>query len=191
MINRDRCVQQFLDLVTIDSHSRKEGAIMRRLQADLEVLGATVEFDAAAAAVGGEIGNLIARVPGTRPGAPPLFLNAHVDTVVPGEGVKPRVEGDLVRADGTKEANSAELFAGKKAVLFAVPGAFTPLCSAQHLPGFVSKADDNDRGGRPTQRRASLAAGIDRNAVRWRRGRRGQCHWHRFEHGTMASKCAC
>ena len=101
MIDRERYVRYFLDLVRTDSHSRKEGAIMRRLQADLEALGASVEFDDAGAAVGGEIGNLIARVPGTRPGAPVLFLNAHVDTVVPGEGVKPRVEGDRVRTDGT------------------------------------------------------------------------------------------
>ena len=101
MINRDRYVQYFLDLVRTDSHSRKEGAIMRRLQADLEALGAAVEYDDAGAALGGEIGNLIARVPGTRPAAPALFLNAHVDTVVPGEGVKPRVDGDVVRTDGT------------------------------------------------------------------------------------------
>jgi tripeptide aminopeptidase len=101
MISRDRYVQQFLDLVRIDSHSRKEGAIMRRLRADLEALGAAVEFDDAGAPVGGEVGNLIARVPGTRPAAPPLFLNAHVDTVVPGEGVKPRLEGDVIRTDGT------------------------------------------------------------------------------------------
>jgi tripeptide aminopeptidase len=101
MISRDRYVQQFLELVRIDSHSRKEGAVMRRLQADLEALGARVEYDAAGTALGGEVGNLIARVPGTRPAAPPLFLNAHVDTVVPGEGVKPRVEGDVIRTDGT------------------------------------------------------------------------------------------
>jgi peroxiredoxin (alkyl hydroperoxide reductase subunit C) len=53
----------------------------------------------------------------------------------------------VVRADGTKEANTAELFAGKKVVLFAVPGAFTPLCSAQHLPGFVTKADEMKKKG--------------------------------------------
>ena len=62
-------------------------------------------------------------------------------------GKIPSVKVKVVRADGTKEANSAELFAGKKAVLFAVPGAFTPLCSAQHLPGFVSKADEMRKKG--------------------------------------------
>ncbi len=45
--------------------------------------------------------------------------------------------------DGTPAALSRdELFAGKKVVLFAVPGAFTPTCSIAHLPGFVVKADE-------------------------------------------------
>jgi peroxiredoxin len=43
--------------------------------------------------------------------------------------------------DGIKDVKTDDLFRGKKVVLFAVPGAFTPLCSAQHLPGFVDKAD--------------------------------------------------
>jgi peroxiredoxin len=46
-------------------------------------------------------------------------------------------------ADGMPEdITTGELFGGKKVVLFAVPGAFTPLCSAQHLPGFIEKADE-------------------------------------------------
>ena len=43
--------------------------------------------------------------------------------------------------EGPKETSTDEIFKGKKVVLFAVPGAFTPTCSAKHLPGFVQDAD--------------------------------------------------
>ena len=44
-------------------------------------------------------------------------------------------------SEGPKETSTDEIFKGKKVVLFAVPGAFTPTCSAKHLPGFVQNAD--------------------------------------------------
>jgi len=47
----------------------------------------------------------------------------------------------MATADGPKEVSTDEVFKGKKVVLFAVPGAFTPTCSARHLPGFVENAD--------------------------------------------------
>ena len=43
--------------------------------------------------------------------------------------------------DGPKETSTDEVFKGKKVVLFAVPGAFTPTCSVKHLPSFVQNAD--------------------------------------------------
>ena len=43
--------------------------------------------------------------------------------------------------DGIRDVTTDALFAGKKVVVFAVPGAFTPTCSAKHLPGFVQQAD--------------------------------------------------
>jgi glutaredoxin/glutathione-dependent peroxiredoxin len=43
-------------------------------------------------------------------------------------------------AEGPKETSTDEIFGGKKVVMFAVPGAFTPTCSAKHLPGFVQHA---------------------------------------------------
>lgn len=42
---------------------------------------------------------------------------------------------------GPEDLATADLFGGKKVVMFAVPGAFTPTCSAAHLPGFVANAD--------------------------------------------------
>ncbi len=47
-----------------------------------------------------------------------------------------------VMDDGVKNVSTKEVFEGKKVVLFAVPGAFTPTCSAQHLPGYLHSYDD-------------------------------------------------
>ncbi|MDA0689000.1 MAG: peroxiredoxin [Proteobacteria bacterium] len=47
----------------------------------------------------------------------------------------------VMGAEGPKDMTSDEVFAGKKVVFFAVPGAFTPGCSMTHLPGFVVNAD--------------------------------------------------
>jgi len=52
----------------------------------------------------------------------------------------PSVTIKTMSADGIKDVKTDDLFKGKKVVLFAVPGAFTPTCSAKHLPGFVEKA---------------------------------------------------
>ena len=43
---------------------------------------------------------------------------------------------------GPEQVDSAEFFKGRKVALFSVPGAFTPTCSAKHLPGFIDKADE-------------------------------------------------
>ena len=48
----------------------------------------------------------------------------------------------VMTAEGPGQVTSEELFAGKKTVIFAVPGAFTPACSAKHLPGFIEKSDE-------------------------------------------------
>ena len=45
-------------------------------------------------------------------------------------------------SDGPAPVDTTELFGGRTVALFAVPGAFTPTCSAKHLPGFIEKADD-------------------------------------------------
>lgn len=45
-------------------------------------------------------------------------------------------------ADGPEQVEAKDFFAGRKVALFSVPGAYTPTCSARHLPGFVEKADE-------------------------------------------------
>jgi tripeptide aminopeptidase len=100
VIQAARLQALLLELVQIDSLSRREGRIAARLARELRELGAEVSFDDAATAVGGEVGNLIAHVPGTAPG-PALLLCAHMDTVEPGEGVRPIVDGDVIRSDGS------------------------------------------------------------------------------------------
>jgi peroxiredoxin len=54
----------------------------------------------------------------------------------------PAANFKIMGADGPQDISSDEIFAGKKVVLFAVPGAFTPGCSVTHLPGCVVKADE-------------------------------------------------
>lgn len=65
--------------------------------------------------------------------------------IQPGDTI-PAISLNVLR-DGVQAIDSSELFGGKKVVLFAVPGAFTPTCSAKHLPGFVEKFDEFTRRG--------------------------------------------
>ena len=88
MVNQDRLVDVFKMLVQIDSVSSKEGAVARALKEIFESLGGEVVFDGAGFEVGGDTGNLIAKLKGSKPGVEPLLLNAHMDTVQPGEGVE-------------------------------------------------------------------------------------------------------
>ncbi|PZU09189.1 peroxiredoxin [Sphingomonas sp.] len=54
----------------------------------------------------------------------------------------PPVTFMTMTADGPQPIESAAYFAGRKIALFSLPGAFTPTCSAKHLPGFIEKADE-------------------------------------------------
>ena len=54
----------------------------------------------------------------------------------------PKTTFRMLGADGIENLTTDEVFAGKKVVLFAVPGAFTPTCHLKHLPGFIASADE-------------------------------------------------
>jgi peroxiredoxin len=66
--------------------------------------------------------------------------------IQPGQRI-PSVTLKVAGPDGIQDVKTDDLFAGKKVVLFAVPGAFTPTCSAKHLPGFVERADEIRKKG--------------------------------------------
>ena len=53
----------------------------------------------------------------------------------------PSVDLAIMTDDGPDTISTDDLFSGKKVAIFGVPGAFTPTCSAKHLPGFVNNAD--------------------------------------------------
>lgn len=59
----------------------------------------------------------------------------------------PQVSLVKVTAAGPERVDSRSYFAGRRVALFSVPGAFTPTCSARHLPGFVERADEIRAGG--------------------------------------------
>lgn len=102
LVEKARIRDLLIELVRIDSLSRKERQVALRLEREMRELGAAEVFtDDAGTRVGGDTGNVIALFPGNRPNAPALLLSAHMDTVVPGEGVKPVVEGDVIRTDGS------------------------------------------------------------------------------------------
>lgn len=59
----------------------------------------------------------------------------------------PDVPLTIATAEGPKPTTSGEFFNGKRVALFAVPGAFTPTCSARHLPSYVDKAEELKKQG--------------------------------------------
>ena len=88
------------------------------------------------------------------------------------EGEKlPEATLKLVTEDGSKDVTTTEFFSGKKVVLFGVPGAFTPTCSNNHLPGFIENHD------------AILARGVDAIAVVSVNDQHVMRAWARFSGG--------
>jgi len=100
MVNRDRLGETFKFLVEIDSISKEEDTISSEIRKILESLGAETVVDSAGDKIGGNSGNLIAKFKGNRQ-APPLLLNAHMDTVEPGKGITAVLKEGVFTSDGT------------------------------------------------------------------------------------------
>lgn len=100
MIKTDRMVQEFLEMVRVDSVSGKERDLADLLKVKLEKLGLEVMEDQAGKKINCSAGNIIARFPGSGAAGPPVMLCAHMDTVEPGRGVKPVIDGGVIRSSG-------------------------------------------------------------------------------------------
>jgi len=100
MINQERLAATFKSLVQIDSVSKNEAALARAIREILLPLGPEIVIDEAGKQIGSDTGNLIAKFKGNVAAAP-LLLNAHMDTVDPGRGVKPVLKDGLFTSDGT------------------------------------------------------------------------------------------
>lgn len=100
MVNEKRLLDTFLEYIQIDSETRNEKAMGERLVADLKELGLEVHTDQAGESFGSNGFNVYASLAGTIPGDPTIYC-AHMDTVVPGNGVKASISDGVIKTDGT------------------------------------------------------------------------------------------
>jgi len=99
-INRERLLQSFLHMLSINAPSRREGKMADYVMARLRELGAEVVVDESAAVLEGEVGNILARVPGTV-AMPALLFCAHIDTVEQTENIKIIQHNGIIKSDGS------------------------------------------------------------------------------------------
>lgn len=101
MINNERLLNEFLELVQIDSETKYETEIARVLKKKFEDLGVEVFEDDTTAQTGHGAGNLICTLQGTKEGVDTIYFTSHMDTVIPAKGVKPSIKDGYVVTDGT------------------------------------------------------------------------------------------
>ena len=90
MADQERLIKTLIDLIKIDSPSGEEDAMDEEVSSRLEALGLNVSHDS--------YNNVIAKLAGQ---GQPVMLSAHLDTVEPGRGIKPIVDGGVLRSDGS------------------------------------------------------------------------------------------
>ncbi|MBU8907774.1 M20/M25/M40 family metallo-hydrolase [Desertibacillus haloalkaliphilus] len=101
MVNEERLLAEFLELVQVDSETKFEKEISKVLTQKFSALGVEVVEDDAEQKTDHGAGNLICTLPGTTDGVDTIYFTSHMDTVVPGNGVNPSVKDGYVVTDGT------------------------------------------------------------------------------------------
>lgn len=118
MINQERLINTFINYVKIDSESLEEKVFAEKVASDFREIGAEVSFDEAYKIVGGSVGNLYCKIEGDK-SLEPILMSAHMDTVKPGKGIVPIIEGNIIKSDGTTVLGSDDK-AGITCILEAV-----------------------------------------------------------------------
>ncbi|MGG3913513.1 tripeptidase T [Rossellomorea vietnamensis] len=102
MINEERLLNEFLELVQIDSETKEEAEIAKVLTKKFSDLGVEVFEDDTMGETGHGAGNLICTLKGNKDGVDTIYFTSHMDTVVPAKGVKPTLKEDgYIYSDGT------------------------------------------------------------------------------------------
>ncbi|HMM23068.1 MAG TPA: M20/M25/M40 family metallo-hydrolase [Selenomonadales bacterium] len=100
MINQQRLLAEFFDLVKIKCSSRAEREVADVVKAKLADMGFEVSEDEVGEKIGGNTGNVIAYLRGTVPAAPVVMLSAHLDCVEPCAGVEPVLKDGIITSAG-------------------------------------------------------------------------------------------
>ena len=101
MINENRLVEEFFELVQVDSETKNEAEIAKVLKEKFTALGLDVLEDDTTAVTGHGAGNLICTLEATKEGVDTIYFTSHMDTVVPGNGIKPSIKDGYIVSDGT------------------------------------------------------------------------------------------
>ncbi|GAA0416451.1 MAG: M20/M25/M40 family metallo-hydrolase [Bacillota bacterium] len=101
LINEERLLEEFFELVKIDSETGQETEIAKVLKEKFSNLGLEVIEDASKSTTGHGAGNLICNWKGTKDSVDPIYFTSHMDTVVPGKAINPSIKDGYIISDGT------------------------------------------------------------------------------------------
>ncbi|WP_249871935.1 M20/M25/M40 family metallo-hydrolase [Oceanobacillus saliphilus] len=118
-VNQKRLIEEFIELVKIDSETKFETEIAEVLKKKFKDLGLEVVEDNSKEVTGHGAGNLICTLPANIDGADPIYFTSHMDTVVPGKGIQPTIKDGVITSDGTTILGADDK-AGLAAMLEAV-----------------------------------------------------------------------
>ncbi|NGP43631.1 M20/M25/M40 family metallo-hydrolase [Bacillaceae bacterium SIJ1] len=158
MVNEERLINEFIELVHIDSETKQERHIADALIKKCEQLGFTVEEDQTAAITGHEAGNLICTLKGSVHG-PGIFFTAHMDTVAPGQGIRPQLKDGWLTSDGTTVLGADDK-AGVAAMLEAMKVIQEEGLSHPDIQLIITAGEESGLVGSKAMKKEQIAASL-------------------------------